>query len=106
MANLIGRHVLLEHSSEGDTFVAVGKLLSFTGGRYNILGPVIPREDYARILVTGVAFPTCLLPFPVRNYTRCRHLMFTVSDAYRQKVPVVWRVDKVVLSHLDGCTIN
>jgi hypothetical protein len=80
---LIGKHVLLEHSSKSDGFIAVGNLLTFTGGRYNILGPVVPGESYARIILREVAIPDYPLPFPVRNYIVGRHLMSTLGDAFQ-----------------------
>jgi hypothetical protein len=105
-AQLIGKRVLLEHSSKSNSFVTIGNLLTFTGGRYNILGPVVPGESYARIILRGVAIPNCLLPFPVKNYTMGRHLMSTLGDAFWQKIPVIWRVENLVLSHSDGFTVD
>jgi hypothetical protein len=105
----VGKPVLLEHSSEGNFFVAVGRLLSFIAGRNNVVDADVSGGTFVCVFPTGIASPRCPLPFLeilVTNYTRGRAVLTIVGEAYRQKVPIIWRVDNVVLSHSDGCSIG
>jgi hypothetical protein len=56
--------------------------------------------------ITGTASPMCPLPFPMTNYLMGQHLVSTVGEAVEKAVPVLWKVENTVLSHLDECTIG
>jgi hypothetical protein len=103
-AEHIGKAVLLEHNSDYEFFVVIGRLLSFVSQNHRVFGALDFGEELVRVLIIGAASPVCPLPFLVTNFLMGRHLVATVGEALNKGVPVIWRAKNAILNHSNGCT--
>jgi hypothetical protein len=78
----IEKSVLLEHVLGGNFIVVVGRLLSFMGGSYKVMGAFNLEEEFVQVQITGIASLVCPLPFLVTNYTIGQHLLLTIGKAF------------------------